>query len=227
VIFAGIPLSSGDVGQIIDDGYNRYSPYGSNGNINVTSPASSIAGVMPLFNLPDVVKWGIELPRADVFGWSDRAPTSVRFSGGSATGELDWRGRTARPWGGGPSIGYVEAPDLTQDTSSAITSGGTNSLKLVGAGEHWPIDVALDGNINTITVVTKSTSYGGTNYPQLVLEANPAISLAAQTATATSASEQTLTLSGLSGISGAARLRLVSRSSSTTSVTYFDLLAGA
>jgi hypothetical protein len=169
-------------------------------------------------------KWGLALPDSYAFSLAPDAPSAQRFSGSTDT-DGDFRNRTPRPWGGGDSVGALEYPDLSQDTGSQITGGGTNSLKITGAGEvsfHIPVDAAS----TTITIKTKSSSYGGTNYPQLIVTANPSIGVSQQTATASDATEQTLTAGPFTPTAaGVVEVRLIARSTSTTSGTFFDMLA--
>ena len=159
-------FSAGTAGQISDAGYNRLfsltnnNPY-TNVTKNVTSGTESKVGVMPLLVLPDLVKFGLEMPRSDMFSWADAMPTTARFTSQSRPNS-DFRGRTVRPWGAGASIGCWQAQDVVQDTSSAITGGGANSLKLTGAGEV-SLYIPVDATGFTVSVRTKSTSYGGAN----------------------------------------------------------------
>lgn len=72
--------------------------------------------------------------------------------------------------------------------------------------------VELDGTFDEITVVTESASYGGTSYPQLIVEAHPALVVTQQTATATDASGQTLTVRPFTPTAlGVVELRLTRR----------------
>jgi hypothetical protein len=226
MIGSGAILGAGTSGQIIDDGYNRLFNFsGTAAYSNVTQAGSSFIGVAPNLVLPHLVKWGLEMPRADMFGWTDAAHADQKFSASGLT-TADFMGRTARPWGAGASVGYRQVANVAQDTSSAISTGGANSLKLTGAGEV-SLYVPVDATSTTISVVTKSTSYGGTDYPQLIVRATGAIGLAADvTVTASSASEQTITTASFTPtVQGVVEVRLVSRSTSTTSATYFDALA--
>jgi hypothetical protein len=221
-IFVGsVPVSATTAGQVVDDGYNRF--YASAGSTNFTVAGTSILGPQFLLALPDLVKWGLEMPRADWFGWTDQAAATQIDSAWSNT-NADWRGRTVRPWGAGTGIGYVEAPSAAQDTASAITGGGANSLKMTAAGEvsfYLPVEASS----TTISVKTKSDSYGGTSYPQLIVQPNPSIGVAGTTVTATDATEQTLTTGAFTPTAqGVVEVRLVSRSSATNSSTWFDLL---
>lgn len=213
----------GTIGQVIDGGYNRYWN-AVVGHTNVTAAATSKFGTALNLVLPHLVKWGLEMPRADFLGWTDAAHANQKFSAsGSVT--ADFRGRTVRPWGAGASIGCWQVPDVVQDTSSAITGGGANSLKLTGAGEA-SFYVPVDALASTISVRTKSTSYGGTNYPQICVCANPSIGITAnQITAATDGSDQTVTSPSFTPTAkGVVEVRLISRSSSVSSLTYFDNL---
>jgi hypothetical protein len=214
-------VSAGTTGQVVDDGYNR--TLAINANTNFTAAGTSIAQAAWPLVLPDLVKWGLELPRADWFGWTDQAVSTQIDSAWSNT-NADFLGRTVRPWGAGTSIGYVEAPTVTKDTASAITGGGANSLKMTAAGEvsfYLPVEASS----TTISVKTKSDSYGGTSYPQLIVQPNPTVAVAGATVTATDATEQTLTTGAFTPTAqGVVEVRLVSRSSATNSSTWFDLL---
>lgn len=217
-IYGGAPVVANTSGQWTSGGFNRI--YGTQASTNFTLAGSDIAGHMPHDILPDLVKWGLILPQAEVFGWSTEAAAAQKHSAWTNT-QADYRGRTVRPWGSGASIGCWETPELTQDTSGAITGGGANSLKVTGAGE-FSFLVPVDARSATISVKTKSTSYGGTNYPQLIAEASPGIGVTQQTGTATDATEQTVSITVTATAKGVVELRLISRSSSTSSVTYFD-----
>jgi len=218
-------VDAGTAGQIIDDGYNRFVQTSAEiaGFTNVTQAGTTIRGVMPNIVLPHLVKWGLDAPRPDFLCWTDAAHANQKFSASGAV-TADFRGRTIRPWGAGASIGCWQVPNVAQDTSSAITGGGVNSLKFTGAGESSH-RLAVNAQSTTISVKTKSTSYGGANYPQLVVVANPSIGITAdQTGTATDATEQTVSVTFTPTAKGVVEVRLVSRSSSGSSATYFDRL---
>jgi hypothetical protein len=221
-ILSGTPANAGTAGQIIDNGYNRFLTLGAATNFTVAG--TSVVGPLPNLVLPDLVKWGLEMPRADFLGWTDAAHAGQKFSASGAT-TADFFGRTVRPWGAGSSIGCFQSRDLTQDTGSTISTGGANSAKLTGAGE-FSLYIPVDATGFTVSVVTKSGSYGGTAWPQMIVVANPAVGITADvTVTATSASEQTLTTATITPTSkGVMEVRLISRSTSTTSTTNFDQL---
>ena len=169
------PVVAGQTGEIIDDGYNRYIGQVT-ANTNVSAAATSIFSVAGNLVLPHLVKWGLEMPRSDFLGWTDAAHADQKFSAYART-TADHRGRTVRPWGAGSSIGCWQAQDVVQDTTSAITGGGTNSLKLTGAGEV-SLYIPVDATGFTVSITTKSTSYGGTAWPQMIVVANPSIGVA-------------------------------------------------
>ena len=225
LIIGGQPVNAGTSGQIIDDGYNKF--FGNASNTNVTPGTQTVFGPMPNVILPYLITFGLELPRTDWFGWTDAAHANQKFSASGST-TPDFRGRTARPWGAGASIGCWQAQDVVQDTSSAITGGGTNSLKITGAGEV-SLYIPVDATGFTVSVRTKSTSYGGTNYPQMVVVANPGVGVTADTTvTAAAATEETITTATITPTSkGVMEVRLISRSTSTTSTTHFDILTSA
>lgn len=219
---SGVAMNSGTSGQIIDGGYNRY--FCGAANTNVTTAGTTLFNPALNIALPHLVKWGLEMPRADMFGWTDAAHANQKFSASGST-TPDFRGRTVRPWGAGASIGCWQAQDVVQDTSSAITGGGTNSLKLTGAGEvsqYIPVNAVAQ----TVSIRTKSTSYGGTNYPQMIVVANPSCGVMSDTTvTASDASEQTITTATITPTSkGVMEVRLISRSTSVSSTTHFDIL---
>lgn len=218
--FNSTQINAGTTGQVIDGGYNR--KFCGSADTNCTLAGTSIKNPAPNFVLPHLVTWGLELPRADFLGWSDAAHSAQRFSGSGSTA-LDFRGRTPKPWGSGASIGYMESGLFAEDTGSTISTGGANSLKITGAGEI-SFFVPVDASAMTISVITKSGSYGGTNWPQLIVVANGSIGLAADVVvTASSASEQTLTSASFTPTAkGIVEIRLVSRSTSATSTTNFD-----
>ena len=221
----GQVLNAGTTGQIIDTGYNRIITLTNNAVYTLTTQAgTSFIGVAPNLVLPHLVTWGLEMPRADLFGWTDAALTAQKFSASGST-TPDFRGRTARPWGAGSSIGCWQVPDVVQDASSAITGGGTNSLKLTGAGEV-SFYVPVDAISTTISVRSKSTTYGGTNWPQLIVVANGTLGIASDlTVTATSATEAVITSPTFTPTAkGVVEIRLVSRSTTVTSSTWWDLL---
>jgi len=224
IVATCVNLNAGTSGQIIDGGYNRYLNHGNNANVNVSAAGTSKFYNAPNVVLPDLVTWGLEMPRADFLGWTDAAHANQKFSA-SGIVTADFRGRTIRPWGAGSSIGCWQAQSVAQDTGSAIAGGGANSLKITGAGEvslYVPVDAAA----TTISVRTKSTTYGGASYPQLIVVANPSIGVTAdQTVTASDANEATITSPSFTPTAaGVVEVRLVSRSTDVTSSTYFDLL---
>jgi hypothetical protein len=221
VVIASRFVSAGTSGHVVDDGYNR--TIVANANTNMTAAATSVQmAALPLV-LPDLAKWGLEMPRADWFGWTDQAVSTQIDSAWSNT-NADFLGRTVRPWGAGTSIGYIEATAVAQDAASAITGGGANSLKMTAAGEvsfYLPVEASS----TTISVKTKSTSYGGASYPQLIVQPNPSLGVAGTTVTASDATEQTLTTGAFTPTAqGVVEVRLISRSSATDSSTWFDLL---
>lgn len=221
-LFLGVGLlNAGTSGHVVDGGYNRW--IGNTGsNTNVTAAGTSAFGALPNLVTPLTRKWGLTGPRDDVFGWLDAALVAQRSAGDSTA--IDFRGRTARPWGAGASSGYMQHRNVTQDATSAITGGGTNSLKLTGAGEV-SVWVPVDAESTTLSITTKSTSYGGTNWPQMIVVANPSIGVTEQTATASSATEAAISTSAFTPTAkGVVEVRLISRSTSTSSTTHFDLL---
>lgn len=213
-------VNAGTSGQWVDDGYNRYA--GNFASTNFTPAATTKNNPALNLVLPDLVTLGLEMPRVDFLGWTDAAASTQAFSAWTYTG-TDIRGREVRPHGGGPSIGCWEAEAIAQDTGSAISGGGANSLKLTGAGE-WSMWVPVDALATTISSRTKSTSYGGTTWPQLIVMPNPAIGITSpQSVSATSASDQLITSPSFTPTAkGMVEIRLVSNSTSTTSSTFFD-----
>jgi hypothetical protein len=222
LLASGTALSAGTSGQIIDDGYNRiFQLSGGSSFSNVTQAGTTLVGIAPNLVLPHRVKAGLEMPRADLFGWSDAAHADQKFSASGLT-TADFMGRTARPWGAGASIGCFQALNATQDATSVIS--GTNSLKIAGKGE-LSVFVPVDATSTTVSVKTESASYGGTDYAQMILVANPSIGVTTDTQTATDATEQTLTSGSFTPTAkGVVEVRLISRSSSGASSTYFDAL---
>lgn len=221
-LFIGCSIQAGTAGQIVDNGYNRFQGYLS-ANVNFTLAATSKVNVAPNFVLPDLVGYGLELPRNDLFGWTDAATAAQKYSAWGYTG-TDLRGKTTRPWGSGASIGCWELGQKAQDTSSAVTGGGANSMKMTGAGEFsffMPVDITT----TAIGVTILFGSYGGTNYPQLIVVANPALGIMSDVvASATSAAQQVLSAAIAPTAQGVVEVRLVSRSTSVTSTTNFDLV---
>lgn len=218
-------MNAGTSGQIIDDGYCLEGPGVS--RTNITNATGTLIGSIPFFHmhLPWWVRSGLQMPSEDFLGWTRAAHADFRFSASGRT-TSDIRGRTVRPWGAGSSIGAWQSPDEAQDATSAISVGGTYSHKITGAGEPRRRFFApvTSGVATTFSIYTKSASYGGTNWPQLTVVANPDVGLTSdQTATATSASEQQLTTPSFTPTAnGVVELRMVSRSSSGSSSTYFD-----
>jgi hypothetical protein len=221
-MIAGARMADGvDADCLQDLGYNRGIGI-QFANTNCTEAGTSARNVAGQLVWPDLLKWGLALNLNDILSWIPSAPSAVLGSGWSNTG-LDFRGRTARPWGAGPTIGYLEGGHLSQETGSQISGGGANSVKITGAGEvafHIPVAAAA----TVVTVTTESTSYGGSNFPQLIVMANPSLGVTQQTASATSAAEQTLAASFTPTAAGVVELRLLSRSTSVSSSTYFDRL---
>jgi hypothetical protein len=215
-------VSAGTAGHFVDDGRNVDCSQAA--SVNFTPAGTSISSPAMLLNLPDLIKWGLALPVVDALGWAPEAAASVRRSGGTST-LADFRNRTVRPWGnGGPSVGCWESADLSQDTTSAITGGGANSLKLIGAGEV-SLFIPVKAAATTITIITKSTSYGGTDYPQAILEPSGSLGYAGGSDTAVAATEETLSIGPFTpSVAGVIELRLVSRSTTPSSATYFDVL---
>lgn len=222
LLFGSRMFNANTAGQLVDDGYNR--SYGCNSFTNTTQAGTTILRPMPNIVLPGREKWGYLPGALPMFGWDSFADAAQKFSGWTRT-LPDFLNGIARPWGGGPSIGAIEYADLSQDATSAITGGGVNSIKIIGQGEV-SFYLAVGAVATTISVVTKSTTYGGTNYPQLVVVADGEIGLTADvTATASSASEQTITSASFTpSVAGVVCVRLISRSTTVTSSTYFDLL---
>lgn len=216
-------FSTGTTGEIIDGGYNR-TVLTAAASTNTTQAGTTKQNVMPNLVWPDLLKWGLAMPRWDVFGWGPGS-VAAQYSSGATNAQPDFRGRTVRPWGAGPSIGYSEVVEIAKDTGSAITGGGANSLKITGGGEvsfFIPVDAAA----TTVGVRTKSTTYGGASYPQLVVVANPDLGVTQQTVTAAAATEETITTGSFTPTAkGVVEVRLISRSTTVTSSTYFDLLA--
>lgn len=220
-ILLGYVASGGTLGAIVDNGYNRYHCTGNTPYLNCTAAGTSINEPAPNLVLPDLVAWGLAMPRNDFLGWTDAALAAQIDSAWSNT-DADIRGRTVRPWGAGASIGCWEGSPIVQDTSSAITGGGANSAKLTGQGE-FSFYLPVNAVATTISIITKSTSYGGTSWPSMVIVANGSIGLASDTTVAaTSAAQATLSATVTPTVAGVVEIRLISQSSSVSSVTYFD-----
>lgn len=218
-------LNAGTLGQIVDAGNNVYVGLPT-GNTNVPFHASS--QITPMLNLvlPHLVKWGLATPRIDVLGWDETADVTQRFSASGRT-TSDYWGRTPRPWGAGSSVSCFQSLNAYRDQSSQISTGGQTSFAILGAGER-SIWVPVDPVATTITVVTKSTAYVGTNYPQVILQARPQCGVAAQTVTATDSSEQTLTIGPFTPTDeGAVELRFSSRNAGLSGQTNFDVIQAA
>ena len=219
-----LPFSAGTTGQIIDDGYNRMVSRRTTCYTNTTQAGTSFIDIGLNLVLPHLVTWGLGMPRNDFLGWTDAAASTQAFSASGRT-TPDFRGRTARPWGAGSSIGCWQAQAVSEDTGSTVTGGGANSLKITGAGEV-SIFIPVDASATTISITTVSGSYGGTTWPSMVVVANGAIGLATdQTVSATSASVQAITSPTFTPTAkGVVEVRLISQSTSTTSTTNFDIL---
>lgn len=220
LILMGTFVTAGTSGHVIDNGYNRTYNWGASSNFSLAG--TSVQRFAPMLVWPDIAAWGLEMPHLPWFSWGPGAVDTQRYTAWTNTSQ-DFRLRTARPWGSGASPGAVETGKWVMDTGSAITGGGANSMKITGAGEvsFW---VPVDASSTTISVTTKSTSYGGSNYPQIVVEASAAVGVTQQTDTAAAATEETLSVTFTPTANGVVEVRLVSRSTSTSSVTYFDLL---
>lgn len=172
--------------------------------------------------LPDLLKSGLVTDLNDIFGvWSDM-DNILRFSGWDNTSP-DFRGTTTRPWAGGATPGYLESGNFVQDRTSQLTGGGATSFAIYGRGERlFPFQ--LDPVSTTITVLTKSTAYVGTDWPSIILQENPALGITQVTATATDATEQTLTISITPTNTGAGVLRLRSGNGGKSGWTFFDVV---
>lgn len=217
---SGQGVNNSTAGQVVDDGNNLFC-CGTN-NVNFTLGGTSKEDVVILHVMPDLLYWGLALNINDFGGWGPGSVAAQYASGWSAAAIADYHGRTPRPWGAGAAIGYIERGDISQDTASALS--GVNSLKIIGAGEvSIPIPVAAVPT--NITIRTKSTTYGGTNYPQMVITTNPSVGVSQIAVVATSATDQVLS-TGLftPTAAGVVEVRLKSDSSSTSSTTYFDVL---
>lgn len=223
LFIGGRGVVAGTSGHVIDNGYNRF--YNSGSASNYSAAGTSFSGILPQIVLPDLAKWGLDMPRNDIFGWTDNAASAQAFSGWTNT-TADFRGRTVRPWGAGPSVGCWQAQAVAQDTGSNISGGGANSLKITGQGEVslW---IPVDATSTTVTVHTKSSSYGGSTWPQLIVVANPSLGITSdKSVSATSASDQSITTASFTPTAkGVMEVRLISNSTSTSSSTYFDLLS--
>lgn len=217
----GLPISAGTAGHVADDGYNRFASVSA--AVNFTAAGTTLTAPQLNLILPDLVKWGLSAPTWGLLGWTNDAVAAQKNSAWSNT-SADFRGRTVRPWGAGTSIGYMEQADQAVNSASYLT-GSATSGRLTGAGEVT-LRVYVPAGTWTIQCRTKSGSYGGTNYPQLIVEANPGVGVSQTTVTATDGTEQVLTTSTLT-LSGAAFLevRLVSRSSGVSSTTDFGTLS--
>lgn len=216
-------VAGGTQGQVVSLGYNQFTDTVAASNFQKLGTDVSF-GMLDLVE-DDLVKWGLALPQQGFLSWTTDADSSLRQSGWVNTG-ADFRNRTARPWGMGASIGCFETPIILKDTTSQLTGGGATSLAICGAGE-LVVPVQLDPVATTLTVVTKSAAYVGTNYPQAILQANPSIGVAQTTATATDATQQTLTIAVTPTDAGVATLRLVSRNAGLGGWTFFDVLTAA
>lgn len=224
LVVSGSGFTAGSLGQILDDGYNIMQT--SAANVNVTQAATSKRNVAHVFDLPDLLKWGLALPTESPLAWGLNSTNAQRHAGWANTNP-DFRSRTARPWGAGAAIGYMEDAAIFQDPTSAIVGGGAMSLAILGAGEV-SILVPVDAVPTTLTIITESLSYGGSSYPQIIMQANPSLGVAQTTATATDGTEQTLTIGSFTPTAaGVVEVRLISRSTSLSGQTNFDVLQAA
>ena len=216
-----VAVNAGTSGQVVDDGYNRIMGAAST---NCALHATSFLRPAWQLVMPHLHTWGLEMPRSDFLGWMDSAHANQKYSASGRT-TSDFRGRTPRPWGAGSSIGCWQAQSVAKDTSSAVTGGGANSLKLTGAGEV-SVYIPVDATAFTVSVTTVSTDYGGASYPQMIVMADPSLGVTSNT-TVTAAADtiEKITTATITPTSkGIMEVRLISRSSDVTSLTYFDLL---
>lgn len=221
LILNGNVMTAATSGQIIDNGYNRFRPGSATPYSNGTQAGTSFGDIALNIVHPLLSIWGLSMPRNDFLGWTDAAVAAQIDSAWGNT-DADIRGRTPRPWGAGASIGCWEGTPIVQDTSSAIVGGGANSAKLTGQGE-FSFFLPVNTVATTLAIVTKSTSYGGTTWPSMVVVANGSVGLATDTTvSATSAAQQTITAVFTPTTQGVVEVRCISQSTSVSSVTYFD-----
>jgi len=196
-IGSGLAISGGTLGQVWDDGYNRFLYCG--GNSNFTQDATTVRN--PQINLvfDSLAKWGYppEYVGRYSMGWAAEASASQKFNGVyTSTVEDFYHTGLARPWGGGPALGAVEVADFSRDTTSLID--GVDSLKIAGSGD---IDflVPVDAVATTVSVKARQdASYGAGVKPQLLILAEPDLGVAAQTITGIAAADTVETLTSAS-----------------------------
>ncbi len=215
-------VNAGTAGQIVSDGGNMELGL-SVAPTNFTRDGADTSASEARMRWPVFSKWGLNPPADDLFALLPTTEPSF-FQTALSNTDPDWRNRTVRPFGtAGPTAGYMEGSLPTQDTGSQITGGGVNSLKIAGAGLAGPFYARVVGALTTISVKTKSSSYGGTSYPRLILDPAPDIGYAGESIAATDATEQTLTSASFTPTGkGVIRFWLESRSTSGASATYFD-----
>ena len=132
---------------------------------------------------------------------------------------------------GDPSIGPFECYNYgTKDTSTKDASDA--ALKMIGPGTQF-IRVPVNASSTTFSIKVRyqSTTYGGTNYPQIILLANGEIGVTTETETATvSASDawETLTFTAQTPLAkGYVTFQLINRTNDADGVCWFDTLTRA
>jgi hypothetical protein len=139
---------------------------------------------------------------------------------------VDFLGRP-RPAGGQtlPAAGHLERHDTGVISTSVTDGAGFNSIQLTAYDDH-EFYLPVNAVATTLSVdVQYDSSYGGTNYPQVVLTGGGQIGVPDQTLTATSAALnawQTLSFSTFTPTAaGFLTLRFQSRSSAGAGHAYF------
>lgn len=222
LVFAGSPSTTIDAftaGQIVED-YNVI--YSSTPRANVTAGTNSISdgSHAPLFFTGhEHVGVGSTIRP---FGMPKIDSSLARYGNQASSPTTDILG-TAKPTGSVlPSIGcYEQSNSATKETSTVRT--GSNAIKITGAG-YQNFRVNVDSVSTTITVYTQfNASYAGTKPSMNIVNGTEAgVANATATATGSSGSWEQLSLNFTPTSSGVITVRLVSNSTATAGIAYFD-----
>lgn len=220
---------AGGLGSLTED-YNLIYAITPRSNVNTGAHTVTNASYALLFHFGQERIWGSPVPRA--FLEPLAGSPLLAFGNDGSQQATDVRGKP-RPAGGAsplPAVGGYERGNTAAPDPSPIGGGSGAAVKLIGPGYSEYL-VALSGaGTYTISYVVKwDGTYTGTK-PQLTIDAQPTLGVAAETKTATggSGSNETLTLSAITvAKAGIVVVRLVSSDTNGAGVVQADDFAVA
>jgi hypothetical protein len=226
-LFTGPPaLNANTAGQITVTNTIMIAGAAPLTNVTAGTNCRSDGSIAPLFSVgqeiaigSDLVPFGTPLAASPLLGWGD--------DGTAPAVDLLNRPRPAGGASTGKAAGALERHDTAIAGGSANADGATGNCWSMAGPSDQDVLVAVDTVSTTLSIKFKTSSYVGTNYPQIELLANGELGVTGQTVTAGSAATTytTLTLAAFTPTKkGKVTLRLKNRTSDGAGIVYWDTI---